>query len=137
MSSLDSFNIAPIAPEEVQTIEAGVRTTLFDRLYVDAGYYYSFYDNFIGFRIGADFEPSVLGGVENLNVFRYAANSENRVETQGFSLGLNYFLPNDLAINGNYSWNQLVETVEDDPIIPAFNTPVSYTHLTLPTICSV
>ncbi len=120
---LDSFNINAIAPEEVQTFEAGVRTTLFEKLYVDAGYYYSIYNNFIGFRVGADIKFDALDNVERVNVFRYAANSENQVETQGFSIGLNYFLPNNLALNGNYSWNKLVKTVEDDPIIPAFNTP--------------
>ena len=26
-------------------------------------------------------------------------------------------------VAGNYSWNELVKTDEDDPIIPAFNTP--------------
>lgn len=119
---LDSFDIAPIRPEEVQTIEAGVRTTLFNKLYVDAGYYYSRYNNFIGFLIGVDaaFE---FGIPTKLDVFRYAANSSSEVETQGFSIGLNYFLPKNLGISGNYSWNQLVKTNADDPIIPAFNTP--------------
>ena len=26
-------------------------------------------------------------------------------------------------LSGNYSWNRLLKTNEDDPIIPAFNTP--------------
>lgn len=124
LSVLDSFDIAPIQPEEVKTIEAGVRTTLFEKLYVDAGYYYSFYNNFIGFLIGVDFEPAAVGtGFDRLDVFRYAANSSSQVETQGFSIGLNYFLPKNLSLSGNYSWNQLVKTDINDPIIPAFNTP--------------
>ena len=47
----------------------------------------------------------------------------NQVQTQGASLGFNYFLDDNFTLNGNYSWNKLVKTDEDDPIIPAFNTP--------------
>ena len=124
LAVLDSFDIAPIQPEEVQTFEAGMRTTLFSKLYVDAGYYYSFYNNFIGYLIGVDFVPSSVGTTfDKLDVYRYAANSSSQVETQGFSIGLNYFLPKNLAVSGNYSWNKLVKTDSEDPIIPAFNTP--------------
>ncbi len=125
-SLLDTFNIAPIRPEEVQTFEFGYRTTLFEKLYVDAGYYYSIYTNFIGFQIGVDLDYTLDGGIINLReieAFRYAANSENRVTTQGFSIGLNYYLNSNFSLNGNYSWNKLNQADIDDPIIPAFNTP--------------
>jgi hypothetical protein len=45
------------------------------------------------------------------------------VTTQGASIGANYYIDDHFTINANYSWNKLVKTVEDDPIIPAFNTP--------------
>jgi hypothetical protein len=45
------------------------------------------------------------------------------VKTQGFSVGINFFLSPYLSLNGNYSYNALRKTVEDDPIIPAYNTP--------------
>ncbi len=125
-SQLDSFNIAPVRPEEVQTFELGYRTTLFQKLFVDAGYYYSIYDNFLGFQIGVDLDYSVNGGgvaINSLQAFRYAANSNNRVTTQGLALGLNYYVAENYALTGNYSWNKLNKTFADDPIIPAFNTP--------------
>jgi len=117
------FDIEAIRPERVQTFEVGYRTTLFDRAYVDAGYYYSRYTDFIGFNIGleADFDNNDL--VQDFQVYRYSANSQNIVTTQGFSIGVNYYLNEYFAVNGNYSWNQLVTADEDDPIIPAFNTP--------------
>lgn len=118
------FDIAPIRPERVKTFEAGYRTTLFEKVYADASYYFSTYTDFIGFQLGADatFDPTT-GQPTSLQAFRYAANSNNTVNTQGASLGLNYYVARNFAINGNYSWNNLVKTVEDDPIIPAFNTP--------------
>ncbi len=124
--TLSFFDIDPVRPEKVQTFEVGFRTTLFEKLYVDAGAYYSIYDDFLGFNIGADFEVDNTGlGIQKLDVFRYAANSTNEVRTQGLSIGLNYYLADNYSLNGNYSYNQLVKTADDDPIIPAFNTPTN------------
>ena len=121
---LEYFDIAPIRPEQVRTFEMGYRTTLFNQLYADASYYYSIYDHFIGFNIGADLtiDPST-GAPSAIQVYRYSANSTNTVTTQGFSIGLNWYFKRYYMISGNYSWNRLNKTFDDDPIIPAFNTP--------------
>ncbi len=121
---LQMFDIDPVRPEKVKTFEVGYRTTLFNRLYVDAGYYYSIYNDFLGFNIGADaaFDPTT-GFPTRVDIFRYAANSTNEVTTQGFSIGLNYYFADNYTLSGNYSWNKLNKEFEDDPIIPAFNTP--------------
>jgi len=123
--TLDYFSVNPIRPEQVRTLEAGYRGSFGNDLYVDAGYYFSSYTHFIGYVIGLDvaFDNSGIGLPKNVDAYRYAANSQNEVRTQGASIGLNYFLNDFVILNGNYSWNKLVKTVEDDPIIPAFNTP--------------
>lgn len=121
---LQTFNIDPVRPEKVKTFEVGYRSTLFNSLYVDMGYYYSIYDDFLGFNLGADVALDPLTGFpRRVQVFRYAANSINQVTTQGFSLGLNYYFARSFSLNGNYSWNKLNKEFTDDPIIPAFNTP--------------
>ena len=120
-NDLVEFDVAPIRPERVRTIEAGFRTTVLDAIYLDATYYYSFYTDFIGFNLGVDLDRSgslITGG----QAFRVAANATDRVTTQGFSIGTNYYFGDYFALNGNYSWNKL-NTASDDPIIPAFNTP--------------
>lgn len=123
IAELEFFDIDPVRPENVKTLELGFRSTLFDKLFVDGGYYYSIYDNFLGFNIGADATFDMATNLPlNVDVFRYAANSKNTVTTQGFSIGLNYFMNEFFTLNGNYSWNKL-NTELDDPIIPAFNTP--------------
>lgn len=111
-------------PEQVRTLEVGYRTTLFDNTFVDAGYYYSAYNNFLGFNIGVEgtFDPQT-GLPVQLQAYRYAANSINTVTTQGFSIGVNHYFKRYYALNGNYSWNRLIKAAADDPIIPAFNTP--------------
>jgi len=122
-SLLDSFDIPGIMPEAVKTIEVGYRTTLFERVYVDAGYYFSSYNDFIGFNLAADVQFAEGSNVPtNVDIYRYSANSTNEVRTQGLSVGVNYYW-GDFKIAGNYSYNDLVKTNDDDPIIPAFNTP--------------
>ena len=129
VNSLDTrklkyFDIAAIKPEKVKTFELGYRTTLFNSLYADLGYYYSVYNDFLGYNIGATgtFDP-VSGFPQKIQVYRYAANSTNQVTTQGATAGLSYYFSKYFQVSGNYSWNKLNKSFPDDPIIPAFNTP--------------
>ena len=129
--SLKFFSVTPIKPEKAKSAEIGYRTTLFDKLYIDANYYYSKYNDFIGYKIGAKYitlqDDTSTGAYEistpSLQVYRMAANAENTVTTQGASIGLNYFISTQFTLNGNYSWNKLNKGGTEDPIIPAYNTP--------------
>lgn len=130
---LDYQRIDPIRPEKVKTFELGYRTTLFNRIYVDAGYYYNIYHDFIGYNIGLTlpfdkvllFPPDnyvYLPDFDRLQVYRVASNASQRVTSQGVAIGMNYYFLDYFMVQGNYSWNQL-NTVDTDPIVPAFNTP--------------
>jgi outer membrane receptor protein involved in Fe transport len=121
--TLEYFNIDPIRPEKVKTIEFGYRGSVKNKVFIDASYYYSMYTDFIGYNLGVSADIDALGYANNVQVYRYSANSSNIVRTQGLSVGVNYYFHKVHAINGNYSWNQIVKTDENDPIIPAFNTP--------------
>ncbi len=121
---LKYFDIDPIRPEKVKTFEVGYRTTLFNSLYADMGYYFSIYNDFLGYNIGATGTfDAVTGFPRAIQAYRYAANSINQVTTQGVNLGLSYFFKTYYQLQGNYSWNKLNKEFADDPIIPAFNTP--------------
>ncbi len=129
---MDYLFINPIQPEKVKTFELGYRTTLFDKLYMDAGYYFSIYNDFIGYNIGVTLPFTrfeVAPGLEidlpdfpHVRAYRIASNAQETVTTQGFSIGLNYYFANYYMVQGNYSWNRL-NTAATDPIVPAFNTP--------------
>jgi outer membrane receptor protein involved in Fe transport len=123
---LNRFNVDPIRPEKVKTIELGYRATLWNKIYIDAGYYYSFYRDFIGYKIGVDLKtaPFVRVG-PGTQVYRVAANADGLITSQGISVGANYYFTSKMALNANYSWNVLNLSGEDDQIIPAFNTPAN------------
>ena len=128
--SLKFFSVKPIQPEKARSAEIGYRTTLFDKVYIDANYYYSRYTDFIGYKIGVKYDT--IGNnnadaydisLQSIQAYRMAANAENTVTTQGASIGINYYLHPKYSLNGNYSWNKLNEEGTEDPIIPAYNTP--------------
>lgn len=116
------FDVAAIQPEQVRTFELGIRTTVADRLFLDATYYYSRYTDFIGFNLGVRATVRDQSPPSGVQAFRVAANAREVVTTQGFSIGANLYFADYYSLNGNYSWNVL-NTQTDDPIIPAFNTP--------------
>ena len=120
--TLEYFSLDPIQPEKVKCMELGYRAIFFESVYVDMNYYFNFYTNFIGFINGADIFVQPLGGAYINDVYRVATNSRETITTQGFSLGLNYYIGDHYALNGNYSWNVLNKQ-SDDPIIPSYNTP--------------
>ncbi len=117
------FDVAGVRPEHVQTIETGYRTSIKNKVFIDANYYYSSYRNFIGYNVAIDADTTDIGTLKNIQAYRFATNSLQRVTTQGFSIGVDYDLNKTFTLNGNYSWNTLVKADENDPIIPAFNTP--------------
>ncbi|WP_235295946.1 TonB-dependent receptor [Portibacter marinus] len=131
INRLQYFDVDPIRPERVRTLEGGLRTTLFEKVYVDATYYFSRYRDFIGYQIGLDAEfDNFLNNPTRVQAFRVSANAQDIVTTQGFSVALSYYFAKYFLISGNYSWNKL-NTASDDPIIPAFNTPENKYNISL------
>jgi iron complex outermembrane receptor protein len=125
-SVLQYFDLDPVKPEKVKSAEIGYRTTLFDNLFFDGSCYYSYYTDFIGYKLGGQvmFAPAPLdNNISGITFYRVASNSDNVVTSQGASLGLTYYFRKFFSINGNYSYNVLNKLDEEDPIIPAFNTP--------------
>jgi iron complex outermembrane receptor protein len=141
--NLTFFDVAPIEPERVTTAEIGYRGSWFKRIFVDINYFHSWYTSFIGFQFGLDlsFDQNVPDFVRTVRAYRIAANAESLVTTEGFNAGINYYINDHLSLTGNYSYNsinlnpgknfitetfyadQLSEDGEEDPIVPAFNTP--------------
>jgi iron complex outermembrane receptor protein len=124
-NQLDYFSVDAIRPERVRTIEGGYRGIFKEKVYVDITAYKSWYTDFIGYLIGVEtsFASGIGGGLPvSPQVYRVAANATSTVQTQGVTIGFNYFYAKKHALNGNYSYNELTSG-EDDPIIPAFNTP--------------
>lgn len=123
LTKLQYFNVDPVRPERVWTAELGYRGTLFNHLYIDFNAYYSFYQHFIGYKIGIETDFNLVGYPENTRVYRVATNSKDIVHTRGVSLQVSYFFRKYYTLSGNYTYNQLDRRGSTDDLIPAFNTP--------------
>ncbi len=125
LAKLDYFNVDRLRPEQVKTIEVGYRGTHKEKFYIDASAYTSWYTDFIGYIIGlsAQFDQTNGFPVGGVQAYRLAANASGLVRTQGANVGVSYFRTR-MTYGVNYSYNQLVSG-DDDPIIPAFNTPMN------------
>lgn len=124
LANLEYYDVDPIRPEQARTFEVGYKGNIANKsIFIDAGYYFTTYKDFIGYNIGIDANFDGLTGLpQGVEVFRVAANAQEDVTTQGIAVGLNYFFEK-YNLGGNYSWNVLNKKGTDDPIIPAFNTP--------------
>jgi len=123
-TKLEYFSVDPVRPEEVRTVELGYRATFFKRLYIDAGYYMSFYTNFIGYKFGIDPDFDIIGfPTAKTQAYRVSTNSKDLVISQGVAVQFNVYFAKYFSVNGNYTWNSLNRLGSTDPLIPAFNTP--------------
>ena len=133
LKKLQWFGVDPVRPEKVKSIEMGYKSFLFsNKLNIDASAYFSYYQDFIGYKIG--FDPIIdysINYISGGQIYRIATNAETIVTTAGASIGTNYFFAKNYTAGINYSYNQLNKTNNLDPIIPAFNTPKNKFNLSL------
>ncbi len=115
--------IDPVKPEKVRTVEIGYKGIVLRNIYLDASYYYSLYNDFLGYIIG--FAATDKNGTPAIDPrpTRVAANAKSDVTTQGVSIGTNYYFPKYFNIGANYTYSELLKKDNDDPLIPYFNTP--------------
>jgi outer membrane receptor protein involved in Fe transport len=93
VDTIEHFNVAPIRPEEVRTIEAGYRTTISDKVFVDLVVYHSWYNSFIGYKVGGTYYyETATNLVIPQKIYRVAANAVDEVTTRGVSIGATILL---------------------------------------------
>jgi iron complex outermembrane receptor protein len=119
--------------EQVNSIEVGYRAQLAKKLYLDVDYFHNAYNdfiatqNFVGRVDGTRPAPSELGTTNasgsNVRVIQIAANVDQRVQSQGAGLTLNYTFDPMLTVSSNYSYNALITTDFKAGTQSFFNTP--------------
>ncbi len=142
---LEPIFVPGVRPERLRTLEIGYKGIWNNRLFIDAGYFFSWYWNFLGFRLVSTV-PDLTGSTP-IQIYRLSANASELVTTQGFALGVYYFFAKKYTFSGSYTYavlnkgggwmndlarsgNRLLGRTtfreippHSDPIIPAFNTP--------------
>lgn len=133
-----------IKPERVRTFEIGYKGLIGNTLFIDANYYYSAYNDFILNQVVMQPQHTILlpdGTVnpdaaadllseETRHLYQLYTNAEDRVTSQGATLGLSYLLPGNFTIGGNATWADFNLQNADPNEIPRFNTPEWRTTMT-------
>ena len=124
--------IGRLRPEQIRSVELGYKTNLADKLYIDAAFYRSNYQNFIGITevIKPKTSPEIdlftaANQVNNSiqrDVYYIYTNSGKKVTIQGLTVGIKYLTPLGTILSANATWSD-IRNKEEDPIIPGFNTP--------------
>jgi outer membrane receptor protein involved in Fe transport len=132
-------SIERIRPEQVQAFEIGYKSLLGQKLLFDVSYYFSRYtdfivvDAFVGPTLANVGRELTLQDVQsrNFRVFRKVANSDQRVETHGVTVGGSYALTNKYTLTANYTFTEMLTRSLNEGVdfIVGFNTPLHKTNV--------
>lgn len=136
-AKLQKFTAGFIKPETVQSFEIGYKTLINNKLFFDLSYYYSNYDNFIGFApvMGVSNANNTLAGATEIisgtsKVYILYTNAQNSVYSTGVSAATSYSFGKGFNVGANGTWAKLYKRDNADPIVPSFNTPEYKTNVT-------
>jgi outer membrane receptor protein involved in Fe transport len=115
-----------VKPETVQSYEIGYKGVLGTRLYVDAYYYYSKYNNFLGrVAVGLSLTGSPTGvfnpsSASTRNI-SYIENTNQEIKSDGWGVSVDFNLPRNFVLYGNVFSDRLRDVPEG--FITFFNAP--------------
>ena len=127
-------------PEKVLSFEVGYKTRIRNVLFLDALYYNSEYQNFIGItkvvKPRTSPQTDLFTAATQVNksaqreMFFLNVNAQKPVGIHGLALGYKWLTPLGAIVSGNLTLTE-VRNDTDDPVAPGFNTPRLKTNLTL------
>lgn len=118
-----------VKPESVTSFEAGYRSVIAKKLYLDLYGYYGSYRDFITRRDVVQYPNGVPGPIATGAGFSVVVNSPEKVKTYGWGIGAEYLLPANFVLGGNISSDK----IEDVPagFRAFFNAPTLRTVVTI------
>lgn len=115
-----------VKPETVSSYEIGYKGVLGNKLFVDAYFYYSKYNDFLGrVAVGLSLTGSPTGvfnpsSASTRNI-SYIVNTNQEIKSQGWGISAEYNLPRGFTLYGNVFSDELKDVPEG--FITYFNAP--------------
>lgn len=132
-AAVPKYQAPALKPERIASYEIGYKGIIAKKLFVDAYYYFSQYTNFIGTTVilvptapaapGLPIESGVSSASTRI-AYQRPANTEEKINAQGFAISLDYSLTKGYFVGANMANNELnrfVPTPEQQ--YAGFNTP--------------
>ncbi len=138
-SQWNRLQLNALKPERVLTYEVGYKGIVLNRLVIDAYYYNSLLENYIGGMVFVSPENPLVG----TKTISTTTNYNKGINYQGFGIGLDYRIMKNLLVSGNLSNTTLPtrgvsllngapnHNVLDDGFQVGFNTPKYRYNLSL------
>ncbi len=105
-------------PETCNSFEVGYKGLVSDKLLIDVYGYVSHYQDFIGRKLVIN---------QAGTVYSIVVNSENKVSTHGFGLGLNYLINKNFTATANFYSDKITNVPKG--FIASYNTPPYRTNI--------
>ncbi|HET8864566.1 MAG TPA: TonB-dependent receptor [Gracilimonas sp.] len=142
--ALEIVDFEEFDTEKVETYEVGYKSLLWDKLMVDAYYYYSSYTDFIaeiqfiqGVPNGLTEDPgsfdsqseagqdAIISGGVPTQEYGFDVNADGAVNSHGWGFSLEYALPKGFLLGGNVSYNNLLDqdALREQGFRASYNTP--------------
>ncbi|RPD51122.1 TonB-dependent receptor [Paracnuella aquatica] len=101
-----------VKPESVAAMEAGYRTVINKKLFLDVYGYYGTYQNFLSRRDVIQWASGQPGPINEGVGFSIVVNSPEKVKTIGWGAGFEYLLPANFVLGVNLSSDQIRDVPE-------------------------
>lgn len=137
-------NVPYIKPERIQSFEIGYKGLFANKLFIDVNYYFSSYNDFILNEVVMQPQHPVLGADGKINpeaaadlldegtrhLYQLYTNADDRVTSQGATVGITYAMPGNFTVGANGTWAEFNLRNANPNEIPRFNTPKYRTTVT-------
>ncbi len=110
------YTFRDFEPEKIRAWEVGYKGLFAQKVLVDAYVYTNNFKNFNGPQILV--QPTATGQ----NIFSVPVSLDKDIHSWGWALGIDYSLPQNFAVGGNISYNELT-TKDLGSFLPMYNTP--------------
>ena len=112
-SNMQPYEYKEFKPETGNSFEVGYKGLIKNKLLIDVYGYISRFENFLGRT--ALFQPS------SGNIYSIVTNSDNKVKTHGYGIGLNYLLSKNITASANFYSDKITDV--PDNFVASYNTP--------------
>ena len=141
---LEEIDFTDFKTEKISTVEIGYKGLIAEKLFFDTYYYYSAYQDFIAEILFVQSTPGgtlpntgppdpegIAAGTAETQEFGFDTNADGNVTSHGWAAGLDYSLPRGFRLNGNISWNKLIDQQDliDQGFRSSYNTPEYRTNI--------
>lgn len=114
-------------PESSTSYEIGYKGLIANKMLIDLYGYYSELKDFIGNTIVMQSSTGDIAGLATPLSYLISVNSKGKVKTRGAGISIQYLLPGNFNVNGNFYYDEMTDVPTD--LQAGFNTPKYRTNI--------